>query len=262
MPLPESPLSRCSVLLTRPAGRAAALARQLRLLGARVVEGPTIAFEDPADLAPARRAIEGVHRFDWLVFSSATGVDFFAERLRQAGLRPQSLTCRLASVGTGTAERLETIGMSPDVVAAPSHAEGLAESMRMELRPGERVLWVRPEAARPVLAERLASLGAEVEGVAFYRTIVAPGAAAVAESVRRDGFDVVVFTSPSTFLKLLDADPKGREAAREALARCALVAIGPITAAALEREGLKPAAVAVTARVEAIVEAICEVARL
>ena len=46
MQAPDSPLTGFSVLLTRPAGRSAALASRLRLLGARVLEGPTIAFAE------------------------------------------------------------------------------------------------------------------------------------------------------------------------------------------------------------------------
>jgi len=225
-------------------------------MGARVLEGATIAFAEPADSAGPRRAVESLSRFQWIVFSSATGVEFFVERLKQAGLRQISAGNRVASVGSGTASRLEASGLPSNVVAVKNHAEGLAEALSVELQPGDRVLWIRPEVARPALAERLTALGAEVEGVAFYRTIEAPGAADVAMAVRREGFDVVVFTSPSTFQRLVDADPNGRDASLKALARCAIVAIGPITADALERQGLTAAAVAETAREEALVSAI------
>jgi len=253
---PDSPLIGTSVLLTRPAGRSAALARRLRLLGARVVEGPTIAFAEPLDAAAPRRAVEGLSRFDWIVFSSATGVEFFVERWRQGGSRAFSSTARVASVGTSTASHLEEAGIPCDVLAQQNHAEGLAASLSAELREGDRVLWVRPEVARPVLAERLVALGAEVDAVAFYRTIEAPEAADVAMALRRDGFDVVVFTSPSTFERLVEADPQGREAALTALARSSIVAIGPVTATALERDGLVPASVAQTAQEDALVAAI------
>jgi len=256
MQAPDSPLTGFSVLLTRPAGRSAALARRLRLLGARVLEGPTIAFAEPADAAAPRRAVEGLGRFDWIVFSSATGVDYFVERMLQGGIRGLASGARIASVGSGTASRLEDAGIPCDVVAVQNHAEGLAHALSTELREGDRVLWVRPEVARPALAQGLVALGAEVEGVAFYRTIEAPQAAEIALTVRRDGFDVVVFTSPSTFQRLVDADPQGREASLKALAQCSIVAIGPITAAALERQGLVPASVSDTAREDDLVEAI------
>ena len=213
-----------------------------------MLEGPTIAFAEPVDSAAPRRAVEALARFDWIVFSSATGVEFFVERLRQAGMRGLSSGVRIASVGSATASRLEQAGIPCEIIAAQNHAEGLAESLSAELRSGERVLWVRPEVARPTLADKLVELGAEVEGVAFYRTIEAPEAADVAQTLRRDGFDVVVFTSPSTFQRLLEADPKGCEASLAALGRSAIVAIGPVTASALERQGLSPAAVAETAR--------------
>jgi uroporphyrinogen-III synthase len=252
----DTPLKGHSVLITRPAGRGATLARCLRSLGARVVEAPTIAFEPPDDADAPRRAVAGLGGYDWIVFSSGTGVEFFQRRMQEAGREMPPANLRVAAVGRATARHLEQAGIAVQIVASPSHAEGLAECMRELLRAGDRVLWVRPEVARPVLRERLEALGARVDGVVFYRTVAAPGAADVARSLHEQSFDAIVFTSPSTFQRLADADVEGRERCLESLRRSAIVAIGPITAAALAGEGLAPAAVAETAGDEAVVQAV------
>jgi len=219
-----------------------------------VTERPTIAFEPPRDPSSACDVVRRLERFDWLVFSSATGVKFFLDRLDAASpaLRPRA--ARIAAVGPGTAASLERAGLTPALVARQSHAEGLAEALRQELAPGERVLWVRPEKARTVLVDALEALGAIVEPVVFYRTVPAPGTPAIATEVGQDRFEAVVFTSPSTFRMLLEALPEPRDRVFEALSRAALIAIGPITAAALEQAGLPPASVA-TSPLDAAVEA-------
>ena len=65
--------------------------------------------------------------------------------------------------------------------------------------------------------------------------------------------DVLTFTSPSTlrhFLSHLDAP------ARDAVSRCVIAAIGPVTRRALEREGLTPHVVPARADVDALAEAL------
>jgi uroporphyrinogen III methyltransferase/synthase len=250
------PLTGYSILLTRPEGRSAGLARRLRSLGADVAERPTIEFEEPPQPDKSRDVVGRLSGFDWIVFSSATGVRFFLERLVSAGLGDTPVPARIAAVGPGTAEALERAGWKPSLVAAQSHAEGLASALRQELAAGDRVLWVRPETARAVLSEALETLGALVEAVVFYRTVPARDAAEVGRAVREGRFHGVVFTSPSTLQMLLEASPETRDELIRALRRAAVVAIGPVTALALERAGITPKAIASSPREEAVVAAV------
>jgi uroporphyrinogen-III synthase len=57
-------------------------------------------------------------------------------------------------------------------------------------------------------------------------------------------YHAVVFTAPSTLRRLLEGSGERLATLREALADVALVAIGPVTAEAIESEALVPAAVA------------------
>src|SRR5208283_2758856 len=84
--------------------------------------------------------------FDWLVFTSAIGVEFFAERMRALSLR---LDWRgnplVASVGRRTAEKLSAA-------------------------VGARVLLLRADIADPKLSEGLRARGFAVEETSIYRT--------------------------------------------------------------------------------------------
>jgi aminomethyltransferase len=223
-------LAGVTVLLTRPAGRGAALARALAACGARVEARPTIAFAPPSDPRPAARLRGALARYAWVVFTSPAGVRFFTAlhgRLDRPG--PS-----VAAIGAGTARELERHGMPAELIAADRRSEGLADELGGRIVAGQRVLVVRPQTARPVLAEALARRGARVDAVAFYRTVAAPGVATIAADVVAGRYAVVVFTSPSTLRRLLDAaGPAGRGALVEALARTRVVAIGPVTAHAL-----------------------------
>ena len=91
------PLAGRSVWLTRPAERVRALAASLERLGASVTARPTIAFEPPEDPAPARRAVERLREFAWIVFTSANGVRFFRQQLREAGRTVLPASTRVAA---------------------------------------------------------------------------------------------------------------------------------------------------------------------
>jgi uroporphyrinogen-III synthase len=116
---------------------------------------------------------------------------------------------------------------------------------------------VRPEVARPVLPDALSAIGALVEAVAFYRNVPAPGVDALLEQVCTDRFDAILFSSPSSLERLLEAGVPKPERLREALARTRLLAIGPVTAEAIRRAGFEPAGVAGEPTDEAVVRAAC-----
>jgi len=246
MPLdPERPLAGLAVLLARPAGRAGELAALLRALGADVHVRPTIELQDPADAEPARRAVAAVGDCDWVLFTSAEGVERFAALHRRLHGRALPERPRLAAVGPATARAIARAGGAAAVVAPQATSEGLAAALARRIGAGDRVLLVRPEVARPVLGTALARIGARVEAVAFYRNVPAPGLAELVEDVGRDRFQVLVLTAPSTLEHLLAAAGEpGRGRLLAGLSRMAIVAIGTVTARAIAAAGLRAAAVA------------------
>ena len=98
---------------------------------------------------------------------------------------------------------------------------------------------------------------AAVDTVPFYRNVAAPDVADIARDVRREVFNVVVFTSPSTAQRLLDGAAASGIEIMNALRRIKVVAIGDVTARALENAGISVGAVASRPSDEGIVEAIC-----
>ena len=145
-------MSAARVAVVRSPRRAGALAARLEAAGFAVVGCPLVEVE-PLGEGPLR-----VAGYDWLVVTSPNA----AEEVGRRGLagRPR----RIAAVGTGTAAALaEAAGLVADLVPRVSSQEGLLAELP---EPPGRVLVACAEAARPLLAERLAA-----DVAVLYRTV-------------------------------------------------------------------------------------------
>jgi uroporphyrinogen-III synthase len=254
--LAQRPLLGRRIVVTRPRAQAVRLVALLEGYGAEVFALPAIGIEPPEDPRPLDEALGRLDRFDWIVFTSANGVDAFRDRLERTGRDASALAgVRLAAIGPETAAVLERAGWPVETVPSEFRAEGLVEALRPHLRPGAEVLLVRAAEAREVLPRELAALGARVTVAPAYRTVPLPdGGPDVRALLQARRVDVVTFTSSSTvrgFLALLPAD-----AYRRLLRGLVLAAIGPITAATLGEHGLEAAVVPRDYTVTALAAAI------
>ena len=250
------PLFGKRVLVTRARAQASKLAEGLEALGAACLEVPAICIEEPSDGGAALDAAIGrLADYDWLIFTSANGVDRFFRALDAAGKDARALArAKVAAIGPATAARLAACGIRADRVPAEYRAEAVVDALKGDVRSGTRVLLARAEEAREVLPESLRALGAEVTVAAAYCTRQAEAdGAALARKLADGEIDIVTFTSSST-VKNLCAILGSAEPLRHA--RC--VAIGPITAKTCEALGVKLAAVAEEYTIEGLIETIRE----
>lgn len=259
------PLFGKRVLVTRPKEQAGELSRALEDLGAEVIEAPMIRIAPPEDTAPLDAACAAAATFDWIVFASANAVDAFMRRLvASAGIRALG-TARLCAVGPATSARLETWGVKIDAQPAEYRAEAVASELaRHGSLAGARVLLPRADIGRDVIATDLGQRGARVTEVIAYRTETTNPELDGIPDVRRllleNRLDIVTFTSPSAvhnMVRLL-----GDEAAPDLLNAITVAAIGPTTADALARHGIRTAIVPEKYTVPALVQALAERAGL
>jgi len=254
------PLAGRRVLVTRSEGQAGELVAALRRAGAVPVLAPMIELVPLTGTPELAAAIAGLGNYDVLLFTSANAVRYFVEAA-SSGKTLSALRARVVCVGPATARAARQLGLAVRLVPAQRFdAEGLLEALRAAFPlAGQRILLPRAAAARNVLPEGLRRAGAVVDVLAVYRT--APAAAdtgVLCARLVQGEIDALTFTSPSTvrhFLACLD------EAARTAARRCVMVALGPVTAAALREAGLPPDGVAERAEAAALVEALGEAIR-
>src|SRR4051812_4842869 len=74
------PLRERTVVITRALAQAAPFAAALEGYGARVISCPTIEIVEPESFAPLDDAIQNLYGYDWLIFTSVNGVDYFLRR--------------------------------------------------------------------------------------------------------------------------------------------------------------------------------------
>lgn len=247
--------------MTRPAGRGRTLRDRLILMGAEVSLRPTIAFTEPLDTAMAEQAVRDASGFDWIVFTSATGVKAFAGLSRTLGVGEQIGKAGIAAIGPATAAALSGEGFKATLTARRNDAVGLAGELAVEIRPGDTVLVVKPELSGRELPEALADAGAEVREVPFYRTVPADDCGEIAAEIAAGNYDSVVFTSPSTLQCLLQSVGRARGEFVKTLASLKTVAIGSVTAAAMHAEGVVPGAVADAPTDSSIADAVVRLLR-
>jgi len=252
---------RC-VVVTRARREASELADRFQILGAQVLEAPAIRIEPPADPAPLAKAIADRASFDWIVFTSANGVDALFRALGGAGLDARALAdSRIAVMGSATAERLARFGIRADLVPSTFTTDALVEALAASGNlNGARILVPRADIAPKDLPQRLSAHGARVTEVTAYRTVADNSAAdAVAEMLDRNQVHWLTFTSGSTVRNFFSAvDPQ-----KVRRSRARIASIGPSTSEALRKAGLEAAVEAEPHTLPGLVQAIvaCEKAK-
>jgi len=251
----RTPLFGRTIVVTRARASATEFATAIRRLGAEVAEFPTIETAPPRSYAALDRAIKRLHSFDWIIFTSATGVESFIERLKSLGRDIRDLGhASIAAIGPATASRLADYALRLAALPDEYRAEAIISAIGAGRIRGQRFLIPRAEIAREVLPETLREKGAkEVVIAPAYRTIKPkrPQVERIRELIAVGAIDLVTFTSSSTvtnFCELVGASAKGLKAA----------AIGPITTQTAKQHGFDVVASPHEYTIPALTESIRE----
>lgn len=229
------PLFGKRIIVTRTRKQIGVLSKQLALLGADVIELPTIRIEPAKDQYAFGELVQDCHTYEWLVFTSPNGVEAFFTMFDKLYQDIRSIGgVRIACVGPGTAEKVRERHLAVDLMPEKHFvAEGLVKAFKdHQNMENVNVLWVRAEETREVLANQLTGMGAIVDEAIAYRTVAETelNLEALAR-IKADGADMITFTSASTaehFMELKVPLPEG----------CKVASIGPVTSAAVKKLGL------------------------
>jgi uroporphyrinogen-III synthase len=227
----QRPLSGTRILVGRARHQASALSKDLRKLGAGVIEIPFIEIRTPRCFRPLDCALNDIFVYDWLILTSVNGVDAMWDRMKKLGITKRSLRhLQVAAIGPATKKAIEKRGLKVNVVPEEYVAESVVHSLRSQVA-GKRILLVRAKVARDVIPQELHKAGAQVDVVEAYETVVPKSSRArlrlVMSNPRRRPH-VITFTSSSSvrnFFGLLGKRPN--------LAGIKLASIGPVTSATL-----------------------------
>lgn len=250
------PLFGKKILVTRPKELISEMSAKLRAQGAEVLELPAIRIE-PRDCAgEVEKALERLHSYDWLVFTSPSGVRIFFEDLRELKCDIRSLAgVKIAVLGAGTERELHQHGLYADLKPEEAYAQSLGAALAKTCQPGEQVLIFRAAAGSQELVDELnQAQGIEIHDIPAYDTVYeAPPLIDVRAEISQGRIDYAVFTSAST-VKGFAQVTEGAD-----YSRVAAVCIGRKTRAAAESLGMETY-MAGTPSMDAVVYKIMELA--
>ncbi|MBI3802538.1 MAG: uroporphyrinogen-III C-methyltransferase [Nitrospirae bacterium] len=231
------PLFGKRIVVTRSKEQAPEFVARLAAEGAEAISFPTLQIVAPPSWEPLDAALDQIERYDWLIFTSVNGVQFFRKRL--AALRKDLRILKgisLCAIGPRTAEEIEAWGLQVDLVPPEFKAEGVLQALDGRGIAGKRFLIPRALEAREILPEEIRRKGGSVDVVPTYRA-VRPDAAsdAIEALLEEERPDLITFASSSTLRNFLEIVGPAR---RHRLAGIPIACIGPITAETARESGL------------------------
>nr|WP_317282804.1 uroporphyrinogen-III C-methyltransferase [uncultured Sellimonas sp.] len=199
------------ILVTRPQKQCSVLAEQLRKLGAQVIELPCIRTHsieekegreqiDKAVTAAGQRLEEG--KEEWLVFTSAAGVQAFFEFLDEEELDIRRFyRASFGVIGKGTAMELKKHGIRADVMPEVYEAGKLGKVLAEQVSRDAHVTILRAKCASRELLPPLQKKGISYTDVPVYETVIRTDCVLkekIGKLFEKNQIDYVTFTSAST----------------------------------------------------------------
>ncbi len=237
----------------------------LEELGAEIIEFPTIEIVPPITWDDLDKSIDKIETYNWLIFTSANSVKFFFKRFFERDKDIRELKgIKICAVGSKTALEVKKYGMKVDLVPEEFNAEGLVEAFLKEHRAqntehrlkGLKILLPRAEVAREIFPEKVKEMGGEIDIATAYRAVTPEIHGKRLKRFLKEGkISIATFTSAATFnnfMSIMDHD------AHELLRGVAIAVIGPVTARAVEKAGLKVSIMPEQATIEAMAQEIIE----
>lgn len=250
------PLWGRRILVTRSRTQASVLVERIKQLGGEAIEFPTIEIAEENDLNLLHQAFAKIQAYQWIVFTSVNAVDIFFKELQAQEKDIRSLAgIQICAIGPATAARLQKLGLLVKVVPDEFQAEGLIEKLKNHIKPGQQVLLPRARGAREILPVSLRDMGASVDEVFLYESVV-PHTFSQAEwqAICPDELDYITFTSSSTVSNFVEMIGKEQVAAVNRQVKIAC--IGPITADTARENGFEIHVQAKEFTINGLVEAI------
>ncbi|MFZ3588353.1 uroporphyrinogen-III synthase [Bacillus sp. DJP31] len=231
------PLANKTIVITRAEEKSREFARQIKDLGGTPLILPLLAFL-PAVLTPMEKLqLNRLNEFDWLVFTSVNGVEYFFQQSEQLSIDTRGLQAKIAVVGDKTKLALKKRGLEAFLLPTEFVAEGLIRDLQNEKLEGKKVLYIRGNLARDLIPKQLGVLGAKVTKLTVYTT-VCPTHRLEWLEILNQNVDAITFTSPSTinhFVQLLEGTDW-----KSWIQRTVVCCIGPITEKAAQTHGIIP----------------------
>ena len=255
----NKPLFGKRIIVTRSRTQASGLCRNLKNLGADVIEFPTI------DIIPVKNfnllddSIHNIRDFSWIIFTSVNSVEIFFKRLFELNYDSRILkNGKIAVIGAETGNALKQFGIIPDLVPTTYTSEGTVEAFRLmkdEIK-GEKILLPCSAIARDIIPSELEKLGAVVKIVLIYENVIPDYSEEKIDSYFEREFHLVTFTSSSTVMNLAEIFRKHKK--EHLIGKIKGASIGPVTTETAKQNGINIVVEAKIQTIEGLTDCILE----
>lgn len=230
------------IAITRPKERSDAAKEFIENYGGEAVIVPTLELK-LENTDSLKELMKRSNELDWLIFTSVSSIDsifkFYPDFLKN--LNPN---CKIATIGTKTAELAMNKQLHIDIIPEDYTAEGLLEEFE-KIDLNNKIVGVpRTFSARTILPKELKEMGAEVILAESYKSTIPEDKKDIKnliQDILDEKIDGITFTSPLTVVNLFKvAEDNKKEQLVERLSNSILtVAIGPITGKILDKYNIK-----------------------
>lgn len=161
------------VIITRPPAQADALAQRVTALGREAVLFPLLEIHPLSDPAPLQAALQDVASYALVAFVSPNAIDAVFAVL---SCWPRNVALAVMGEGSRSALALHGVTAANATIISPrdsqrTDSQTLLEALDVDALRGQRVLIIRGETGRELLADALRAIGAQVTQVAAYRRV-------------------------------------------------------------------------------------------
>ncbi len=232
------------VLVAASDNTARKLSSALEAEGAQVIRFQTTELRECADKTALETALARLGEYEWVIFTSANGVRFFAASLDAHRVsKDERGNLHVCAVGPATARAAKDSGFSVALVPERYLAEGILSALAevsggLQRLAGHRILLPRAKEARDLLPRELEQAGALVDIVPCYEAVPIEVSDARRQETLEGKLDLLVFTSSANLGNFVTA--LGDADARRLLSGTPVGVLGPIVRATALKFGKEP----------------------
>lgn len=156
---------------------------------------PLIKIEPMNDYREFDNYLKNIGDYDWIIFASRYGAEYFFKRLGAVGLDSRVLNgIRIAAVGNSTRNRLSDFGIRADLVPKDESSKGMVKEFKKIDLKNKKAFLPRSDISDKGLESELKRLGANVTSSFAYRNVMPDDL----PDLDWRNFNEIIFTSPST----------------------------------------------------------------
>ncbi|MEI7526108.1 MAG: hydroxymethylbilane synthase, partial [Mariniphaga sp.] len=242
------------IISTRALEASDTLPEIIRSSGAKLLSLPMIEIiPSPLD-TQMTEDLNNLDSFDWIFFTSKNGVvNFFKQLIDLKGNTTLPKTLKIAVIGLKTGLELEYYGYAPTFISEENTAEEFLNRFEAKYKPANLKILLSLGNLADNTLENSFSIRNITRRINVYQTVKPTQAdQAILDQIKNDAYDLIVFTSPSTFNNFCTfIEPS-------LLGRLKIASIGSVTTKAIQKAGFEPLFTARKSNAEGIRDAINE----